>query len=159
MRTKYIVANTIVVLFILLWVYTAISKLTDYQTFRVQLGKSPMLTNMAPVLAWAVPTFEIVIAYLLVIRRTRLLGLYSSIGLMVMFTTYIYITLNFSYYVPCKCGGFISSMEWSTHMVFNLAYTSLAIFSILILAPKQRPKFYQRPASIPSNEAKNLSYG
>src|SRR5262245_13181963 len=92
-------------LLILLFVYTAISKLLDYDTFKVQLGKSPFINSFAGIVAWALPAGEIIVALALAFKKTRLLGLYVSLFLMTMFTAYIYAMLHYSYYLPCSCGG------------------------------------------------------
>lgn len=139
MQAAKIANHIIAILFIALWVYAAFHKLIDLPTFKVQMGKSPMLSNIAPILAWAVPLFELVIAYLLLYRRTRQFGLYATIYLMVAFSTYLYITLNYSYYVPCTCGGFISAMDWRTHIFFNLGCAAVAAVAI-VLAHRQQPQ-------------------
>ncbi|MGB8193498.1 MAG: MauE/DoxX family redox-associated membrane protein [Chitinophagaceae bacterium] len=124
-------------LLILLFMYAAVSKLLDYETFKVQLSKSPFITNYAVVLAWALPIGEIIVALAITFSRTRLLGLYASLFLMTMFTAYIYMMLNFSYYIPCSCGGVLSKMGWSTHLWFNAGFVALTIIGIL-LTPKER---------------------
>src|SRR5688572_19672863 len=88
-RKQQIVVEIIVFLFLLLFLYAACSKLTEYNKFIGQMGKSPILTNFAPILAWAVPAVEIIICLMLMITRWRLLGLYSAFTLMVVFTLYI----------------------------------------------------------------------
>src|SRR5690606_21323683 len=112
-------------LLILLFVYAGISKLLDYDTFKFQLGRSPYVTNMAGFVAWALPAGEIIIAVLLIFQRTRLLGLYASFSLMLLFTGYIYTMLNFSHYIPCSCGGVLSEMSWMQHLIFNIVFTIL----------------------------------
>src|SRR5690606_35884387 len=92
---RTLIPFTVSLLFILLFVYAAVSKLVDYGNFRVQLGQSPLLTAYAHVVAWAVPAIELIIAVGLVSPKLRLRGLYASFALMVMFTAYIVIILNF----------------------------------------------------------------
>ncbi|WP_417873811.1 MauE/DoxX family redox-associated membrane protein [Xanthomarina gelatinilytica] len=113
-------------LFILLFVYAAISKLLDFETFRVQLAQSPLLSAYAGFIAWAVPGIEILIACLLIMERFRTLALYASFTLMVMFTAYIYIILNFSDFVPCSCGGVLEDLSWTQHLIFNAVFIVLA---------------------------------
>src|SRR5690606_8338155 len=106
------VVNGICYLFVLLFVYAAVSKLLDFETFRVQLAQSPLLSAYAGIIAWLVPGVEILIALLLIIPRFRVVALYSSFLLMVMFTAYIYIILNYSDFVPCSCGGVLEKLSW-----------------------------------------------
>src|SRR5690348_15832063 len=83
------IIEIITVLFILLFVYAAVSKLLDYRKFRVQLGQSPLLTAFVGWVAWIIPAVEILIALLLTTGRCRHVGLYAAFSLMVMFTAYI----------------------------------------------------------------------
>ncbi|MEC3880210.1 MauE/DoxX family redox-associated membrane protein [Parapedobacter sp. 10938] len=135
-------------LFILLWVYAALSKLLDYETFKVQLGKSPLLTDFAGFAAIAVPVSELLIAGMLLLKRFRLLGLYASLFMMVMFTAYIIAILNFSYYIPCSCGGILSSLGWTEHIIFNLVFVGLAIVGIIFSVAGQRQTNATRGSTI-----------
>jgi len=134
---KRVFLEIISALLILLFVYAAVSKLLDYQTFRVQLGKSPFITNFAPTIAWALPIGEILVGLALAFKPTRLLGLYASLFLMTMFTAYIYTMLHYSYYIPCSCGGILSKMDWNTHFWFNVGFTLLSIIGIILETKKE----------------------
>jgi hypothetical protein len=131
--SKNTVVEIISSLLILLFMYAAVSKLLDYQTFKVQLSKSPFITDFAEVTAWALPVGEILVGLALASKRTRLLGLYASLFLMTMFTAYIWAMLNYSYYVPCSCGGILSKMGWNEHFWFNLAFVAASAFGICFL--------------------------
>ena len=124
------VLETICLLFILLFVYTAVSKLLDYENFRAVIGQSPLLTRFAPVLAIVVPLAEIIIALLLVIPRYRRIGLYASFAMMVLFTTYIIVLVTLSERIPCSCGGVISRMTWKQHLYFNIGFVLLALLGM-----------------------------
>jgi uncharacterized membrane protein YphA (DoxX/SURF4 family) len=119
-------------LLILLFMYAAVSKLLDYQTFKVQLSKSPFITQFAGVTAWALPVGEILVAVALTFKSTRQKGLYASLFLMTMFTAYIWMMLRHSYYLPCSCGGILSEMGWNMHFWFNLGFVLLTILGIFI---------------------------
>ena len=132
MRIKRISIEIIIALYVLLWVYAGLSKLLDYETFKIQLGKSPLLTAFPGIVAIGIPLAELLFAGLLLSKQFRMLGLYFSLFLMVMFTAYLIAILNFSYYIPCSCGGILSGLSWDTHIVFNIAYIVLAIIGIII---------------------------
>jgi hypothetical protein len=127
---KYFV-DFVSLLIIFLFVYAATSKLLDYQKFQVQLGQSPMLTQFASWVVWIIPGIEILISILLAFAKYRLVGLYISFSLMVMFTAYIIVITHFSEYVPCSCGGVLQHMTWNQHLVFNLFFVLLSFTSIL----------------------------
>jgi hypothetical protein len=133
-------------LLILLFVYAAVSKLNDYEIFRVQLSKSPFITNYAPIIAWALPVGEILVGLALTFKKTRLLGLYASLFLMTMFTAYIYTMLHYSYYIPCSCGGILSKMGWHTHLWFNAGFVVLSIGGIFLQASLQKKQYKQPEA-------------
>lgn len=134
-------------LLIFLFVYASISKFLDYQKFRVQLGQSPMLTVFAGWVAWIIPTIEIAISLLLAFPKTRLLALYASFSLMIMFTGYIIAITKFSDYVPCSCGGVLQNMSWKQHLIFNIGFVLLALTGIL-LEIKKIEKIKKEPVPI-----------
>ena len=130
-KTRF--AYTVSILFVLLFVYAASSKLFDYQQFRIQLGQSPVLTAYADWVAWSVPLVEYLLAFGLILERTRLKALYGSFALMIMFTTYIILVLKFSDYIPCSCGGVLEDLGWTEHIIFNMVFILLAATAIRCL--------------------------
>ncbi len=129
--TKSIILDCICYLYIVLFVYAAASKLLDFDTFQNQLGQSPLLSANANWIAWLVPLSEILIAFLLIFNRFRILGLYGFYIWMVMFTTYIIIILNFTSFVPCSCGGVLEKLGWTEHLIFNFVFVVLSGISIV----------------------------
>src|SRR5690606_29091 len=116
--------------FILLFCYAAVSKLLDYENFQVQLAQSPLLTAYAGTVAWVVIAVELLIVLLLAFPATLRAGLYASYGLMVAFTVYIYLILNYSDFVPCSCGGILEKMGWTEHLIFNVATVLLSAVAL-----------------------------
>ncbi|MGM0932681.1 MAG: MauE/DoxX family redox-associated membrane protein [Bacteroidota bacterium] len=127
-------------LFILLFIYAAVSKLIDVQQFRVQLGQSPMLSAYAHAIAWLVPLSEIAVSVILMIPKLRFWGFVAAFDLMLMFTTYIIIILNFTAFIPCSCGGVLESLGWTEHLIFNLLFILLAAYAALITPPPHQLK-------------------
>lgn len=141
-----LITEIISTLFILLFVYAAVSKLLDFQKFRVQVGQSPILTSLGNWIVILVPSIEILISIGLMFTKLRLKAMYGSLILMTIFTTYIVFILNFSPYVPCSCGGILDKMGWKEHLIFNLGFVLLAIFGILLLENKKQT--YHQQTSI-----------
>ena len=129
---KKLALEIICALFILLFAYAAIMKLLDVQKFTVQIGKSPLLESYANLVAWAIPSIELIIAGMLVWGRFRLTGLYASFTLMSMFTIYIIAILQFSEKIPCSCGGILEDMGWTEHLFFNIGFVLLSMVGIVI---------------------------
>lgn len=129
---KNTIVEIIAAILIFLFVYAALSKILDFDKFKYQLGQSPFITRISGIVAWAVPLGELLVSILLIIKRTRLTGLYLSFFLMLLFTGYIFMMLRYSSYLPCSCGGVLSVMSWKQHFIFNLAFTCLSLVGVLI---------------------------
>lgn len=125
-------------LYIILFVYAAVSKLLDFDNFQAQLGQSPLLSPFADFVSITVIVMELIIAVLLSVPRFRNFALCAAVALMSMFTAYIVIILHFSYFIPCSCGGILEKLGWKEHLIFNLAFLFLAIFAILLRSMNNR---------------------
>lgn len=143
--TKSVLLNSICLLYILLFVYAAVSKLLDFENFQLQLAQSPLITAYAGFISRAVLFIEIVIALLLAVPRLRLVGLFAAFSLMVLFTIYIFIILNYSSFVPCSCGGVLEKLGWTAHLVFNIFFIVLAVIAILLLIDLEKVGVYFVP--------------
>ena len=130
-KIKRVIIELICLLYVLLFVYAAVSKLLDFENFQVQLGQSPLLSAFASWVSWLVPIIELGIVVLLAIRKCRTLGLFASLSLMTMFTSYIFIVLHFSAFIPCSCGGILEKMSWNTHLIFNVVFVILAVLALV----------------------------
>lgn len=120
----------IAAVFILLFVYTATSKLIAHNTFLIALSESPLKGFGMPLISWLVPIAELLIAILLFTPRFRKFGLIGSLILMTLFTFYIVYMLLFSPHLPCSCGGLISKLSWQQHLWLNVFLTLLAATAI-----------------------------
>jgi uncharacterized membrane protein YhaH (DUF805 family) len=127
-------------LFILLFVYAAVSKLTAYQQFKVQLGQSPLLTSFPGFVAWFIPLTELATAMALTTQRYRKVGFYASLSIMTLFTSYIFVLTRYSEYVPCSCGGILQKMSWDQHLLFNIVFTVFALTAIIMQESPQQNK-------------------
>jgi hypothetical protein len=132
MRFKKISLEIIVALLIILFIYTGLNKMLDYSNFKFQLGRSPFIQSMSGFIATTLPAGEMLIAALLVFKRTRLLGLYASFSLMALFTGYIWIMLHYAYDLPCSCGGVLAILSWKDHLIFNSVFTVLALIAVIL---------------------------
>jgi hypothetical protein len=130
------IVDVICFLFILLFVYAAVSKLLDYEKFTVQLSKSPILTRFSGIISWLIPGIEIVVSIIIAIPKFRLVGLYSGFCLMMLFTFYIVDITQFNNGdIPCTCGGVLQNMSWNQHLAFNTLFSILGLFGILLYQP------------------------
>jgi uncharacterized membrane protein YphA (DoxX/SURF4 family) len=128
--TKSTIVEIISMLFIILFLYTGISKLMEYGVFKEQIAESPILQPIAPFIAWSLPLTEFLVSLLLIIPRWRLKGLYASLALMIAFTIYIGAIMIFAKELPCSCGGIISELSWQGHLIFNGIFILLAFAGV-----------------------------
>jgi hypothetical protein len=124
-------------LLILLFVYTATSKLLDLPGFRATLERSPLIGNFSYIISWTVPVIELAISTMLFIPMFRQPGFLLSFILMSLFTFYIGYMLLFTPDLPCSCGGVIKSMGWRDHLLFNILFTLLAFTGWLLMKHKR----------------------
>jgi hypothetical protein len=124
------IIETILVLNVILFLYTGISKLMEYNEFKEQLADSPILGFASTPIALLLPWVEFAIVLMLIVPRWRLKGLYASFTLMVLFTAYIIGLFIIDKELPCSCGGIIALLSWKQHLVFNGIFILLNGLSI-----------------------------
>lgn len=117
---------------IILFLYTGISKLFDYDIFKEQLVIVPILNSIYPAVALANPVLEIIIAVFLFWPTWRIKGLYAALIAMTVFTIYIVYLLMLDTELPCSCGGIIEFLSWKQHLLFNIGMIILLTISIRI---------------------------
>lgn len=126
----------VIAFLIVLFVYTAVHKILDFEKFSYEIGRSPFVDRMGNFVAVSIPAVEILITVLLVVNRTRLFGLYLSFFLMTLFTGYIWLMLTYAPDLPCSCGGIISSMSWRQHLWFNAGVSLLTVVALVLWSVK-----------------------
>ena len=118
---------------ILLFAYTAISKVLDYElfVFQMKLAPLPLMRTIAPVLGWFMPMLELGLCAGLMTSRFHLITLYGIICLLLVFEAYIGGMLLSGHHLPCTCGGIISKMNWKEHLLFNGVVIVLCCYAIV----------------------------
>ena len=119
-------------LLVLLWIYAAVSKLLQFENFRIRLSQFPFIGDYADILVWLVPAIQIVTAFLFFFPRLKDEAFFASFALLVIFTTYIGAVINFVDSIPCSCNGVLPSLSWKEHILFNLGFLVLATTGLLL---------------------------
>lgn len=144
-KLQYYGSSTIVILLVIMWGYSGLSKYQEFERFGIELNRSPYLHTFSGAIAYLLPLGEILLAILLIPARTRILGLYLSLLLIVFFTAYIYAMLHYSYYISCGCMGLFEKLSWDEHLAFNIGVCLLCAVGILlhqdenVVSPKLTP--------------------
>lgn len=125
-KTKNTITEIIINFFILLFVYTAISKIFTHNNFQDVLSKSALIGTYSEIVAWAIPIVELIISILLIIPKTKKWGLMGTLLLMISFTGYLIYMVSVSTKLPCSCGGIISEFSWQQHIIFNCVLIGIA---------------------------------
>jgi len=129
---KRLAVEIIALLFVILFLYTGIAKLMQFDVFQEQLMDSPILEPVAPMVAWGLPITEFIVSLALFIPKYRLRGLYAAFILMILFTAYVGVLLSISTELPCSCGGIMEELSWPAHLAVNIALVGLALTGIIL---------------------------
>jgi hypothetical protein len=127
---KRTIIEGVTVLYIILFLYTGINKIMDFEVFKQQLGEIPLLKPFSVTIAVSLPMLEFLAVFTLLIPRWRLKGIYISSALMIIFTIYIIAILLFNKTLPCSCGGIIQEMSWPQHLIFNTVFIVFGLIAI-----------------------------
>ncbi|WP_373614519.1 MauE/DoxX family redox-associated membrane protein [Mucilaginibacter sp. OAE612] len=139
---KTTIQSLLISLLIMLFIYAALSKLLTFSDFRQQLYNQNFSHGFAAFLTYFLPGAEIITAGFLCFKRTVLAGLFLSAILLVAFTGYIsLVMLHYWDRMPCSCGGILSHMSWTAHLIFNWFFLILNLIAIYLQLPerKQQP--------------------
>lgn len=127
-------------LLILLFVYTALSKLDNYSFFQAQLNLYPFIGLFGNALAWVIPSIELIITLLLLIPAYRTKGLMASLILLIAFTVYLLLMILYTPDLPCSCGGVIQSLTWTQHVFFNCGFILVTFIAVLMSKRNENTK-------------------
>ncbi len=128
--TKQLLINLVCYAYIIIFIYAAVYKLYDRPFFEEQLLHSPLLGSFSKPLSYLVPISEIIASILLMVPKYRIWGLWSCWLIMLAFTLYIIYILTLSSYIPCGCGGILSTMGWKEHLVFNSVFVGMSALAL-----------------------------
>lgn len=112
---------------VLLWSYSAFSKLWHFETFHIQLRQHELFESHPILIGIAVVVAELLLCLFLLWSKYLRWGLIGSLLLLSLFTVYLMGMLWFKQdHLPCSCGGIISQLSWTQHIWFNLAFLFLS---------------------------------
>lgn len=120
--------------FIMLWAYASFPKFGNMRYFKEVLQSQAIPRWIVSPLTWLLPLTEIAVIVLLLLPETRLIGMYFSLILMIVFTIYVggIIYQVYDKY-PCPCGGLFSRLGWKKHFKVNIMITLIALIGVVLL--------------------------
>lgn len=148
MKRKEITLQLISILLIILWVYTAMSKLMDVEEFKSQLSRQALIGEFAGTMFWVLPGVELIAAVLLFFTRTRMTGMLLSFILMAAFTGYVGLAvIGYWENIPCSCGGVLNQLGWKDHLWFNLFFLGISGVGLFLIRNKHQRGILKQAAS------------
>ena len=131
MKSNLLIAICMVL--VILFSYTAISKLLDIPAFKYDMHNQPLPHWIRYNLVYFLPSMELLIVIALLFELTRTIGLFLSLSIMLLFTAYTVLILSGAFHrIPCSCGGIIKNLTWTQHLFFNLFFVGLSIWAIVL---------------------------
>jgi hypothetical protein len=127
---KSTILEIIAILYMSMFLYTALSKWSDITMTQEQMALMPLMTPIAHIVVWLLPATEIALTLLIFLPKTRKRGFYAATFLMILFTIYIIYMMLFYPKLPCSCGGFLTELSWPGHLVFNGVFIILGFLAI-----------------------------
>lgn len=131
--------------FIVLWAYAGSVKLINWSTSRREMHMQPFPEWLADIFFWLIPVGELAIVALLLVPQLRTWGLRASLALISLFTLYLILVLSRAFgSIPCACGGVLSGMGHTAHLIFNSFFVILGCIA-MVLAHRSRHGDYAYP--------------
>jgi hypothetical protein len=146
MKPRIILVEGITLLLFSLFLYTGISKLLDFHLFLAAIKNIHLFAVISTLIGYAVIAFELILSGLLLSSKYKLFGLYGAVGLLLSFSGYIFLEFYTQPKMPCTCGGFLKSMTWGEHLIFNSLLIFFAILGIILNKHSPKPHLLQQEA-------------
>ena len=136
-KSSGIYLSVLLFYFILLFSFSGIVKLTDPSFINLWINEPFLFKRyLSEVLATGFPITEIIIAALISIEKTRIVGIYFALALSILYIGYAIWNLLNAYEMPCSCTGLIAKFSWKQYLYFNLFNLILGISTIRIIKNK-----------------------
>lgn len=121
---KYFVSNTLSAIISIVLLYAAVSKLINLDfTSAVTSKEIVSLYNLEMVFT---PTIELIISVLILIPKTRRMCFLVTTLMFPTFTLYIIYQKYILYQPICSCGGVISKLTFTQHVLLNISLTIIS---------------------------------
>jgi len=139
MRTKNILSEIIVFILILIWAYTFVAKVFDFETFQRQIKGAYMLSAGGNLLPYLLQIVHFGIILLLINKSWRRMGLITSILVLILYTGYLVYVLKFAPSIPCSCIAMFNWMNWNDQLYFNFSMLAINIIGLIIFSLNRPP--------------------
>lgn len=119
-------------LFICLWMYVISKKVFLFADFQQAMIDQPFKDSYGLALSYLIPVLQIGTGIFFLFTKTRRYGFWSTIILMLIFSTYIILVLMKTWgYIPCGCT-LEFDLGWKGHLWLNGAIILICIAAMLL---------------------------
>jgi len=129
---KVSIIELISLLFIFLFLYTAVSTIVNYDSFKLHLAQSTLTKDHAYLLSRLIPALELMTVGLLSYSPTRITGLIMSLKMTIIFTAHsAYMLMNHEH----LSSGYIrilSVCSWKQHILFGCILMAVAMAATVL---------------------------
>jgi hypothetical protein len=133
MKLKKTILEFMIGVIVAVFAYIGTIKLAKFEEFRLAIRAQPLESWLKSFLIIAVPIALFLCIVLMAIPKLRRIGLYSTLGLLFIFSGYISLILM-KYYgvIPCSCAGISHEWSWTKQLYFNLALIVITLTTIVL---------------------------
>lgn len=128
-RFKYKGVYFLHYLVFILFLFSIISKLLEFDLFISNLNQSPFFwQDSTTIIAIIILSMEILTTILLFFTKTKKIAYIFAFYIFLVYTGYITMMLLFSPYLPCSCGGLTYHLSWEQHIYLNMVFVIISGF-------------------------------
>lgn len=138
MRTKNMITELSIFILILVWAYTFVSKIFDFETFARQIKGAYLLSSAGAILPYILQVVHIGIILLLLKKSWRKFGLITSLIITVVYTGYLIYILKFAPSIPCSCIAVFRGINWNDQLYFNFVVLAVNIIGLVTFYSQKR---------------------
>lgn len=120
-------------LLMLILLYMIVNRLTDWAKFQTFLQQIPFHKSFPDFMIWVLTGLKLCVAVIFLHTTWRLWIYYISISLLMLFSLYILLTLNFHHTFWLSCESFPKVPGWEGHLLWNTGSIFLAGIGAAIL--------------------------
>jgi hypothetical protein len=117
---------------ILLFLYAAVSQIIFHDTYYSQLNRT-LNRLFSGIIIWTIPVVHVLLAWLLWRPAKRLAGFISSLGVVSLYTIYLFIMLPAGSKSSCQCGEVWQKASLEINILFNLAVILISAIAIILM--------------------------
>ncbi len=130
MKRTHFVHAAVSAIFMVILLYSLITKLWKREIFIEQLSQAPVWQQHPVLMATGFLTLHAVAIVLLCLPRTRQGGLVLALCTAALLAVYSVFILGSEQPVPCACIGFFEKLTWKENMVLDFGLVLLAGISL-----------------------------